>query len=118
MVCRKHSKATTSGRLRKFILRFTPILYLQPMEVANHTLAEATLAAPYLDYAVCIDADNRPAKHVGDWPVAGQAYPVRVVESRTEGLDLVHVLGFEGEAPYFNAFAPHRFEFLERVWLN
>lgn len=88
------------------------------MEVANHTFAEATSAAPYLDYAICIDADNRPANHVGDWPVEGQAYPVRVVESRTEGLELVHILGFEGEAPYFNAFAPHRFEFFERMWLN
>ncbi|GAB3572261.1 hypothetical protein [Hymenobacter daeguensis] len=88
------------------------------MEVANHTLAEATRTAPFIDYAVCVDDDNRPAKHVGDWPVAGQVYPVRVTEGRAEGTDLVHVLGFEGEAPYFNAFAPHRFEIIERVWLN
>ena len=88
------------------------------MEVANHTFAEATVAAPFLDYAVCVDADNRPANHVGDWPVKGQAYAVRVVESRTEGLDLVHVLEFKGEAPYFNAFAPHRFELFKRLWLN
>jgi hypothetical protein len=88
------------------------------MEVANHTFAEATSAAPYLDYAVCVDADNRPANHVGDWPEAGSVYPVRVVESRAEGIPLVHVLTFRGEAPYYNAFAPHRFEIVERVWLN
>jgi stress-induced morphogen len=88
------------------------------MEVATHTLAEATRRAPFLDYAVCIDDTNRPANHVGDWPVQGQIYAVRIVESRLEGLELVHVLVFRGEAPYFNAFAPHRFEVLERVWLN
>jgi len=88
------------------------------MEVASHTLAEATASAPFLDYAVCIDDSQRPANHVGDWPVKGIIYPVRVVESRTEGIPLVHVLTFQGEAPYFNAFAPHRFELLERVWLN
>ncbi|MBD2770347.1 hypothetical protein IC235_20865 [Hymenobacter sp. BT664] len=88
------------------------------MEVANHTIAEATTTAPYLDYAVCRDASNRPANHVGDWPVEGVIYTVRVAESRVEGIPLIHVLGFEGEAPYFNAFAPHRFEILERVWLN
>jgi hypothetical protein len=88
------------------------------MEIANHTLAEATTTAPFVDYAVCLDDDNRPANHVGDWPVKGHVYAVREVESRTEGLVLVHVLGFQGEAPYFNAFAPHRFEIHHRVYLN
>ena len=88
------------------------------MEVSCHTLGEATSSAPFLDYAVCVDDNNRPAKHVGDWPVAGQFYAVRVVESRTEGLPLVHVLEFSGEAPYFNAFAPHRFEIVQRVYFN
>jgi hypothetical protein len=88
------------------------------MEVSNHTLAEATTTAPFVDYAVCVDDANRPAKHVGDWPVRGQVYPVRVTEGKAEGSDLVHVLGFRGEAPYFNAFAPHRFDILERLWLN
>ncbi|WP_035568098.1 hypothetical protein [Hymenobacter sp. IS2118] len=88
------------------------------MEVSNHTVAEATTTAPYLDYAVCVDADNRPAKHSGDWPIEGGIYTVRIAESRSEGIALVHVLGFEGEAPYFNAFAPHRFRIIERVWLN
>jgi hypothetical protein len=88
------------------------------MEVDAHTLAEATRSAPFIDYAVCVDADNRPANHVGDWPVKGGVYLVRAVESRTEGIPLVHVLTFSGEAPYFNAFAPHRFKIIERVWLN
>jgi hypothetical protein len=88
------------------------------MEVASHTLAEATTAAPFLDYAVCIDDTNRPANHIGDWPVQGMIYPVRVVESRLEGIPLVHVLTFVGEAPYYNAFAPHRFEITHRTYLN
>ncbi|GAC1598584.1 MAG: hypothetical protein NVS3B25_24590 [Hymenobacter sp.] len=88
------------------------------MEVADHTLAEATPTAPCIDYAVCVNAENRPAKHVGDWPVQGQVYPVRVTAGKAEGSDLVPVLGCHGEAPYFNAFAPHRFEIIERVWLN
>lgn len=88
------------------------------MEVASYTLAEATSAAPYLDYARCVDDDNRPANHVGDWPVKGKVYPVRIVESRLEGIPLVHVLTFTGEAPYYNAFAPHRFEITCREYLN
>lgn len=88
------------------------------MEVSNHTLAEATTTAPFIDYAVCVNDEHRPAKHVGDWPVQGQVYPVRVTEGKAEGSDLVHVLGFRGEAPYFNAFAPHRFDIIERLWLN
>jgi hypothetical protein len=88
------------------------------MEVANHTLAEATTTAPFIDYAVCLDDSNRPAKHVGDWPVEGRIYAVRATDGLAEGSTLIHVLGFEGAAPYFNAFAPHRFEILERVWLN
>ena len=93
-------------------------VYIRFMEVASHTLAEATRSAPYLDYAVCIDADNRPVNHKGDWPIKGRVYAVRVVESRTEGIPLIHVLTFRGEVPYFNAFAPHRFEILQRLWLN
>ncbi|MBT2558789.1 hypothetical protein J7E24_13410 [Hymenobacter sp. ISL-91] len=87
-------------------------------EVDNLTLAEATRHAPFIDYARCLDADQRPHNHVGDWPEAGRLYPIRTVESRMEGMALVHVLGFEGEAPYYNAFAPHRFELLLTVWLN
>ncbi|TGE24371.1 hypothetical protein E5K00_03910 [Hymenobacter aquaticus] len=87
-------------------------------EVANLTLAEATAHAPFVDYARCIDASSRPFNHVGDWPEEGQLYPVRVVESHLEGMPLVHVLGFQAEAPYYNAYAPHRFELLHTVWLN
>ncbi|MDO7876124.1 hypothetical protein Q5H93_15375 [Hymenobacter sp. ASUV-10] len=88
------------------------------MEVSSHTFAEATRSAPYLDYAICVDAGNRPYNHVGDWPEEGQVYAVRVVESRLEGMPLLHVLAFNGEAPYFNAFAPHRFEIVHRLYLN
>ena len=88
------------------------------MEVASYTLAEATTAAPYLDYACCLDAADRPANHSGDWPEEGRMYPVRVVESRLEGIPLVHVLTFRGEAPYYNAFAPHRFRLTHRLYLN
>ncbi|WP_324679298.1 hypothetical protein [Hymenobacter sp. GOD-10R] len=89
-----------------------------PHEVANLTLAEATRHAPVIEYARCLDASQRPGNHVGDWPEEGQFYPVRVVDSHLEGLPLVHVLGFQGEAPYYNAYAPHRFELLYTVWLN
>ena len=88
------------------------------MEVSLHNIAEATRTAPFLDYAVCVDDSNRPANHVGDWPMKGRVYAVRVVESRTEGIPLIHVLTFKGEAPYYNAFAPHRFEITCREYLN
>ncbi|WP_426060740.1 hypothetical protein [Hymenobacter sp. B1770] len=42
------------------------------MEVAAHTLAEATRSAPLIDYAVCIVADNCTANHRGDWPMKGR----------------------------------------------
>ncbi|QIX63095.1 hypothetical protein HER32_18735 [Hymenobacter sp. BT18] len=87
-------------------------------EVANLTLSEATRTEPVLHYAYCIDASNRPANHMGDWPEEGKIYPVRLVPSKVEGLELVHVLGFEGNAPYFNAFSPHRFEIAAEVYLN
>jgi hypothetical protein len=87
-------------------------------EVANLSLAEATRTEPVLHYAYCVDADNRPANHTGDWPEEGRVYPVRLIPSRLEGMPLVHVLGFEGAAPYYNAFGPHRFEVVAEVWLN
>jgi hypothetical protein len=43
---------------------------------------------------------------------------VRVVESRLEGIPLIHVLTFMGDAPYYNAFAPHRFQITHRLYLN
>ncbi len=87
-------------------------------EVSNLSLAQATTHAPYVDYARCVDASQRPFNHVGDWPEEGRVYPVRVVESKTEGIPLIHVLGFEGQKPYYNAFGPHRFELVASVWLN
>ena len=75
------------------------------MEVVSHPLAEATRSAPFIYYAVCIDDYNRPANHKGNWPIKDRIYAVRVVESRTEGIPLIHVLTFRSEVPYFNAFA-------------
>jgi hypothetical protein len=96
------------------------IAYLPDMEreVANLSYAEATGRLPVLHYARCVDNGNRPANHVGDWPEQDQLYAVRLVPSKTEGIDLVHVLSFQGEAPYFNAFGPHRFELVAELWLN
>ena len=74
------------------------------------TMAEATTARPCIFYAVCVNDKNRPENHVGDWPVEGDIYPVCVVESKMEGMALVHVLGFQGDAPYYNAFSPERFD--------
>lgn len=77
----------------------------------NVTLADATSVSPFTQYAMCINADNRPAKHNGDWPMMGTIYPVRLMPSKTEGIDIVHILGFEGYAPYFNGFSIERFAF-------
>jgi hypothetical protein len=93
-------------------------LFATMAEVTNLTFAEATRTEPMVQYAFCIDASNRPANHVGDWPEEGKLYPVRTVPSKVEGMELVHVLGFEGEAPYYNAFGPHRFDILTEVFLN
>lgn len=82
----------------------------KPQEVTNLTLDQVTRQTAILTYARCVDAGNRPANHVGDWPEEGVVYPVHLVNSKMEGLPLVHVLGFEGAAPYFNAFSEHRFE--------
>lgn len=82
------------------------------------TLAEATKSAPFIEYAECVRDDNRPANHVGDWPEKGKIYPVRVMNGRTHGAPLVYVLGFEGEAPYYNAFGLDRFSLVGGVALN
>lgn len=41
-------------------------VYIRLMEVASHTSDEATCSASYIDYAVCVDADNRPTNHKGN----------------------------------------------------
>jgi len=87
-------------------------------EVTNLSLADATRHAPYLTYARCVNAHNRPAQHVGDWPQEGRVYPVRLVPSLIEGMETVHILGFAGEHPYYNAFGLDRFAILADVWLN
>ncbi|MBC6991086.1 MULTISPECIES: hypothetical protein [Hymenobacter] len=87
-------------------------------EVGNLSLQEATRHAPVVDYARCIDVSKRPANHAGDWPEEGKLYPVRVVNSLLEGMPLIHILGFQAEAPYYNAYAPHRFQMLYTMWLN
>lgn len=71
-------------------------------------------ATPLVDYAVYVDADNRPMNHKGDWPMKGRIYAMRIAKSRTEGIPLICVLTFRGEMPYFNAFASHRFGTLEQ----
>jgi hypothetical protein len=81
----------------------------KPVERANITHGEVTTLKPCMFYAECINDENRPAKHVGDWPEKGKIYPIYQVWSKMEGIPLIHVLGFEGEAPYFNAFDPSRF---------
>ena len=89
-----------------------------PYPVANLTLAEALLISPVLEYAICTDASDRPDDHIGDWPEEGQVYPVRVVQNASSGHMLVHVLGFEAEAPRFNTFEPRRFRLICSAWLN
>ena len=73
--------------------------------------------SPVQVFARCIDAHNRPADYIGDWPQPGQVYAVRVLPHVRTGQAQVHVLGFYAERPY-GAFAPHRFEPVAEVWLN
>ncbi|GGF22399.1 hypothetical protein GCM10011383_37540 [Hymenobacter cavernae] len=86
---------------------------MQP-DVLNLTLSDATRHLPYLTYARCIDAADRPAQHSGDWPIAGDVYPVRLDETS----QALHILCFEGFYPYYNLYAIQRFELLADVWLN
>lgn len=79
-------------------------------ERTNLTLADVTSKQGYLFYAYCVDDTDRPANHSGDWPTMGSLYPVSIVNSHLEGMPLVHVIGFVGEAPYYNAFHPSRFQ--------
>ena len=73
--------------------------------------------APVQLFVRCINAENRPANYVGDWPRAGCVYPVRVLPHVHTRQAQVHIQGFYAERPY-GAFAPHRFERLAEVWLN
>ncbi len=84
----------------------------------NVSLAQATKSFPVIQYARCIDADRRPANHVGDWPTEGVIYPIKIMKSKVYGAPLVYILGFEGEAPFYNAFAPERFEPVMDIFLN
>ncbi|WP_044001420.1 hypothetical protein [Hymenobacter swuensis] len=72
---------------------------------------------PLQQYARCIDASQRPADHIGDWPAPGQVYPVQMRRNARTGNVQVHVLGFYAERPY-GAFAQHRFEPVAQIWLN
>ena len=73
--------------------------------------------APVQHFARCIDADNRPESYIGDWPIAGCVYEIRVLPHVATGKPHVHVMGFHAERPY-GAFAPHRFVPVAEVWLN
>ncbi|GAB3226633.1 hypothetical protein GCM10027346_09090 [Hymenobacter seoulensis] len=72
---------------------------------------------PVQQFARCVDASRRPADHIGDWPAAGQVYPIQMRRNAQTGELQVHVLGFYAERPY-GAFARHRFEPVASVWLN
>jgi hypothetical protein len=63
-----------------------------------------------LTYAQCIDDSNRPFNHEGDWPVKGEWYLTRPVESHADGMPGIRIIGFEGKAPYYNSFSLERFD--------
>ena len=73
--------------------------------------------APVQLFARCVNDAHRPSDHVGDWPTAGQIYPVRMLRHAHTRQSQVQVLGFYAERPY-GAFATHRFEGVAEVWLN
>ncbi|OUJ71182.1 hypothetical protein [Hymenobacter crusticola] len=72
---------------------------------------------PVQQYARCVNDSSQPTDYIGDWPVAGKVYPVRVLPNARTGEPQIHVLGFYAERPY-GAFARHRFEPVAEVWLN
>jgi hypothetical protein len=72
---------------------------------------------PMQQYARCIDATQRPADHIGDWPETGSVYPVQYRPNARTGQVQVHVLGFYAEQPY-GAFTRQRFEPVAQLWLN
>jgi hypothetical protein len=72
---------------------------------------------PVQQFARCVNDTDRPDGYIGDWPTAGQVYPVRVLPHVRSGKLHVHILGFYAERPY-GAFAAHRFEEVATVWLN
>ncbi|OWP62976.1 hypothetical protein CDA63_11365 [Hymenobacter amundsenii] len=72
---------------------------------------------PVQQYARCVDAQGRPANHIGDWPECGQVYPIELRRNAHSGEMQVHVLGFYAERPYV-AFARQRFVSVAQVWLN
>ena len=63
---------------------------------------------PVQRFARCVNDQQRPTGYIGDWPVAGRVYPVRVLPHARTGQPHVHILGFYAERPY-GAFAAHRF---------
>ena len=72
---------------------------------------------PVQQYARCVDAQGRPADHIGDWPTRGQVYPIEWRRNARSGELQVHVLGFYAERPY-GAFACRRFKPVAQIWLN
>jgi hypothetical protein len=63
-----------------------------------------------LTYVRCIDDSDRPADHVGDWPVAGRWYLTRPVRTENSPYPGIRIVDFEGEAPYYNTFSHKRFD--------
>lgn len=91
----------------------------EPRQHHNPTWVDATRISPFMQYVECVNDKNRPADHVGDWPVAGTVYPALILESKTMGgIPVVHILGFTGEKPYYNTFHPDRFLPVVNVCLN
>lgn len=72
---------------------------------------------PVQQFARCIDDSARPAGYIGDWPVAGRVYPVRLLPTVYEGQPCVQVLGFYVERPH-GPFEAARFEQIATVWMN
>lgn len=67
----------------------------------------------HLTFVRCQDDTNRPARHEGDWPVQGDWYLTRPVNSQADGVPGIRIIGFEANHPYYNAFSFERFIPLE-----
>ena len=91
----------------------------EPTQHFNPTWDDATRITPFMQYVECVNDENRPCDHVGDWPTKGTTYPALILESKTMGaIPVVHILGFVGEKPYYNTFHPDRFVPVALVCLN
>lgn len=79
--------------------------------------SNAPIPFPQMHYFRCVDASNKPAAYVGEWPVAGMVYAGHVKTCFRTGQPHFYIDGFWAESPY-GAFVTDRFEHVFTIYLN